>query len=366
MKKFYIYLIFILCVTYKANSFNKLKNYEPRTFEIGAGTTYLDTSANFNGDGNKVDLFGSNKYTLFTSFVTSRYVFPGLWSVSATANVSNAESKNSDFVRTNSTFSQLSLTADYMVYRGFMDFIPELTFSYSLDPIEKNQDTVMTNEGVMELIAMLKAQNSYSWFSYYLGCGFNYRNERSGLFPWNVGGGVRWGQSFVGIEVSGFQSVMDDPDKGTLESPRYSLIQKVNGGSYRFYSVNPSETKASLNIDLGFSRGIVLKSFVATSLVGQNFSSGLYAGLGITLLFDAFSKKQPDFHESIQEEKYKIQTEDGVDQNLFQKEPEIPKAPVRSDQKPKEVLSDNDLQSQLDEAEMTIKLKSNKKKKRKR
>lgn len=380
MKKFNIFFLILFCLTYKANSFNKLKTYEPRTFEIGAGLGYFDSSANFNGDGNKVNLLSTNKYTLLDSFVQSRYVFPGAWSVSASANVSNAESKNTDFVRTNSALNTLSISADYMVYRGFMDLIPEFTFKYSLDPVTSNQDTVMTNEGVMELIAMLKAQNNYGWFSYYLGCGFDYRSERSGLFPWNVGGGVKWGQSFLGVELSGFQSVMDDGDKGTLESARYSLVQKVNGGSYRFYTVNPSHTQASVNIDLGFSRGIILKSYFATSMAGQNYSSGMSAGVSLTLLFDAFSKKptyvEPTknheqevkkvIEEPVKQEEYKIQTDDGVDQTLFQKEPEIPKAPVKEKTARKQTLSDEDLQSQLDDAEMTIKLKSNKKKSKKR
>lgn len=383
MKKFNITFLILICLAYKANSFNKLKTYEARTFEVGAGVSYFESTANFNGDGNKVNLLSTNKFTLLDSVLESRYVFPGAWSISASAGISNAESKNTDFVRTNSVLNMVSASVDYMVYRGFMDLIPEFTFKYSLDPISATQDTVMTNEGVMEMTAMLKAQNNYSWFSYYLGAGYNYRSERSGLLPWNLGAGVKWGhQSFVGAEISGFQSISDDGDKGTLESARYSLIQRVNGGSYKFYSVNPSHIQAGVNLDVAFSRAFVLKSSFATSLSGQNYANGMTISLGLTIMFDALTNKSYQYEnpksvktvEPIKEkeseviekdENYRIQTDDGVDQTLFQKEPEVPKAP-KPTAKVKAKLSDEDIQSQLDQAEMTIKLKANKKKKKKK
>lgn len=380
MMKFNIIFLILFCLAYKANSFNKLKTYEPRTFEAGAGVNYFDSASNFNSDGNKVNLLSTNKYTLLDSFVQSRYVFPGAWSIFASANVSNAESKNTDFVRTNSVFNMVSIGADYMVYRGFMDIIPEFTFKYSLDPISTTQDTVMTNEGVMEMQAMLRAQNNYSWFSYYAAVGYNYRSERAGLLPWNFGAGVKWGQSFVGAEMNGFQSISDDGDKGTLEAARYSLIQRVNGGSYKFYSVNPSHIQAAVNLDIGFSRAFVLKSFFATSMSGQNYASGMNIGVSLTVLFDALMNKN-SYHEpkvkpveavkeqvpvKQEEENYRIQTDDGVDQTLFQKEPEVPVASKNNVKSAKPNLSDEELQDQLDQAEMTIKLKSNKKKKKKK
>lgn len=383
MKKFNITFLILICLAYKANSFNKLKTYEPRTFEVGAGVSYFESTSNFNSSGNKVNLLSTNKYTLIDSVLESRYVFPGAWSVSAAAGVSNAESKNTDFVRTNSVLNMVSVGADYMVYRGFMDLIPEFTFKYSLDPISTTQDTVMTNEGVMELTAMLRAQNNYSWFSYYLGAGYSYRAERSGLLPWNVGAGIKWGhQSFIGAELSGFQTISDDGDKGTLESARYALIQRVNGGSYKFYSVNPSAIQAGVNLDVAFSRAFIIKSSFTTAMSGQNYANGMTISLGLTVLFDALMNKSYQYEnpkpvkviepvkekepEVIQkDENYRIQTDDGVDQTLFQKEPEVPKAP-KSTVKAKQNLSDEDIQSQLDQAEMTIKLKSNKKKKKKK
>lgn len=359
--------LLVLLISQNGYSFNKLKTYEPRTFEISGGATYFESTANFNNVGTKVNLLSSNKYTLLDTFLESRYVFKELWSVKGQANISNAESKNTDFTRANSALNSVMVGADWMVYRGFMDIIPEISARYSFDPIADNQDSVMTNEGVTEILGLVKAQNNYSWFSYYGGLGYLFRSERSGVMPWYLGGGLQWKNSFLGLEIGGFQTIVDDGANGTEESARNALVQKVNAGSYRFYTVNPSHIEARVNLDIGFSNGFIFKSYIANSLSGQNYSSGMTAGLMVTLLFDTFSNKphkdEPPVREAApvrQQDDYQIQTQDGVDQRLFQKEPEPELPPKRVNKVPP---TDN-LQDQLDQAEMSIKLKSNKKKKK--
>lgn len=366
--------LLLFLISQNGYSFNKLKTYEPRTFEISGGATYFETNSNFNNVGSKVNLLNSNKYTLIDSMLEARYVFKELWSVKAQAFISNAESRNTDFNRTNSTLNTLVASSDWMVYRGFMDVIPELTVKYSIDPVSTNQDSVMTNEGVMEVIGMVKAQNNYSWFSYYAGGGYHFRSERSGVMPWYLGGGMQWKHSFLGLELNGFQTVTDDGDKGANEAVRNTLIQKINAGSYKFYSVNPSHIEAALNLDIGFSSGFIVKSYVANSISGQSYSNGMTIGLMVNILFDTFSNNSKPHDLPVKEvvtskidndEDYKIQTQDGVDQELFQKEREVvPVAPIKKDTY-KEPTTD-DIQDQLDKAEMSIKIKSKKKKKSKR
>ena len=338
---------------------------------MSGGATYFETTSNFNDVGSKVNLISSNKYALLDMFLETRYVFKDFWSVRAKAFISNAESRSTDFNRSNSTLNTLEASGDWMVYRGFMDVIPELTMRYSLDQISNTQDSVVTNEGVLEIIAMLKAQNNYQWFSYYAGGGYNFRNERSSVMPWYLGGGMQWKHSFFGLELNGFQTITDDNDKGsTNEAVRNTLNQKVNGGSYRFYSVNPSHIQVQANLDVGFSSGFIVKSFIANSISGQNYANGLTIGLAVNLLFDTFSnnphKELPPINKPEpvkQEENYQIQTQDGVDQKLFQKEPEVPiVAPAKNNNK---VPSDDDIQDQLDQAEMSIKLKAKKRKTKK-
>ncbi|OYZ22210.1 MAG: hypothetical protein B7Y39_07900 [Bdellovibrio sp. 28-41-41] len=337
---------------------------------MSGGATYFETTSNFNDVGSKVNLISSNKYALLDMFLETRYVFKDFWSVRAKAFISNAESKNTDFNRSNSTLNTLEASGDWMVYRGFMDVMPELTMRYSLDQISNTQDSVITNEGVLEITAMLKAQNNYQWFSYYAGGGYNFRSERSSVMPWYVGGGMQWKHSFFGLELNGFQTITDDSDKGnTNEAIRNTLIQRVDGGSYKFYSINPSHIQIQANLDVGFSSGFVVKSYIANSISGQNYANGLTVGIAVNLLFDTFSNNPhkealPGKHiEPVkQEENYQIQTQDGVDQNLFKKEPEVPVvAPVKKHTK---VPSDDDIQDQLDQAEMSIKLKAKKRKKK--
>ncbi len=360
--------LLLLLIAQNGYSFNKLKTYEPRTFEISGGATYFETSANFNDVGTKVNLVSSNKYTLLDMFLESRYVFKDFWSVRAKAYISNAESKNTDFNRANSTLNTIEAGADWMVYRGFMDVVPELTVRYSLDEISTTQDSVVTNEGIMEVTAMIKAQNNYQWFSYYAGGGYDFRSGRSGIMPWYLGGGLQWKHSFLGLELNGFQTVTDDPDRGSNEAARNTLNQRVNAGSYKFYSVNPSHIQVQANLDIGFSSGFIVKSYIANSISGQNYANGMTIGLMVNLLFDTFSNNP---HKDVlpvrevepvkREENYQIQTQDGVDQGLFKKEVEPEPVPVKKYNK---VPTQDDIQDQLDQAEMSIKLKSKKKKKK--
>lgn len=358
----------LFLISQNSYSFNKLKTYEARTFEISGGITYFDTNSNYNDVGTKVNLLGSNKYNLIDSYLETRYVFKDRWSVDGQVYISNAESKNTDFNRANSTLNSFAGSVDWMVYRGFMDLIPELSVRYSIDPVATNQDSVINNEGVLEVTAMLKAQNNYSWFSYYAGGGYRFRSERSAVLPWHLGGGIQWKHSFLGLELNGFQTVTGDGDQGTNESIRNTLIQKVNAGSFKFYSVNPSHIQAAVNFDIGFSRGMIVKTYLANSISGQNYSSGMTVGIAVNLLFDTISNN-PKFEETKvkdvqpikKDDDYQIQTQDGVDQKLFQKEPEVEPPP----KKVHKVPTEDDLQDQLDQAEMSIKLKSKKKKKKK-
>ncbi|MBL7545723.1 MAG: hypothetical protein JNL11_18025 [Bdellovibrionaceae bacterium] len=368
--------VLAIFISQNGYSFNKLKTYEARTFELSGGATYFETTSNFNNNGSKVNLLGSNKYTLLDTFLEARYVFKEHWSVRGQAYISNAESRNTDFNRVNSTLNGLAVGGDWMVYRGFMDIIPEFNVRYSLDPISNSQDSAINNEGVLEVLAMLKAQNNYSWFSYYAGGGYHFRSERSGTLPWYFGGGMQWKHSFLGLELNGFQSIVDDGDKGTAESRRNTLIQRVNAGSYRFYTVNPSHIQAQVNLDIGFSSGFILKSFVASSISGQSYANGMTIGLMVNLLFDTFSNSSPKSAPVVskpvdskpieptskKDDAYQIQTQDGVDQKLFEREAEVAPPP----KKVHKIPTEDDLQDQLDQAEMSIKLKAKKKKKKNR
>ena len=137
--------------------------------------------------------------------------------------------------------------------------------------------------------------------------------------------------------------------------------------------MNPSHIEASVNLDIGFSSGFILKTYVGNSISGQNYSNGLTFGVLLNILFDTFSNntrphelpvKEVVTSKKESEDSYQIQTQDGVDQELFQKEREVvPVTPSKKEVR-SNAPSNDDIQNQLDQAEMSIKIKSKKKKKK--
>ena len=115
-------------------------------------------------------------------------------------------------------------------------------------------------------------------FYIYSRAAFRYRTSfLSGLLFWHAGGALRMRHIDAGGGVDSFWSVLPD---GYASRPdtRWSLLKKVNGGSYKFYSVNPSVLSWTCWAEFKF------KPFFATvymnvDTVGINYAKGFNIGL---------------------------------------------------------------------------------------
>lgn len=361
----------------EAISLSKFKNYHQGRLEIGAGLDYLSSSSNFDGGGSSKGLPSGGSYQLIRTPIGVRYGYGEAWSLTSALMISTSQSKGPDATRNNSSLPEMHFGADAYLYRGSVDWTGDLQLIFPLETIKAGQDNALNTEGVTQLIGTLGFDHLKGQFIWYGQGGLNYRLEgRSGLLLYDLGGGWRWNRNLFGLEVGGFQSVMDDADKSS-ETKRNTTIQKVNGGSFRFYSVNPSVTEFRLWSEHSLSNHVKLNLNMAYPFYGVNYANGMTFGAVFSMIFDLMETQKSIRRLSVPineraristdqnvEEFHEI-TDDGVDQKIFQPPPPPPPPPeprARSTPAP----SRQNVRQQLNDTEMTIQLKAIKKKKRRR
>ena len=116
-------------------------------------------------------------------------------------------------------------------------------------------------------------------FYIYLNTAFRYRSlSLSGLLLNKLGGVLKTPNIDVGLSIDSFFSVLSDGFTNQPEQ-RLSFINKVNGGSYRFYSVNPSVFLSwTAWMELKF-KPVSTKFYFHLDTLGQNYAKGFSCGI---------------------------------------------------------------------------------------
>ena len=154
---------------------------------------------------------------------------------------------------------------------GAMHFQPLVTMSQPLNSFSNITNELITSDGVQKLEAgawsYLRILNSLYPFLY---SGFVYKSQGlSNLLTVKTGvllNSYLKHKSFlqIGLLGVGFQSIVPD-EYSTSPSRRTNILEKLNGSSFRYYSVNPS------NIDLGGWIGIKTPNLGASHSTHQKY-----------------------------------------------------------------------------------------------
>ena len=365
----------------QAFAINQYKHFALGRWDLQSQVYYQKSKTNFNTSGNITDLAGSNYYQIMDILSGARYGVSDSMNIYGGFNVGNAESYNSVLTRTNSSVNKLMAGAEYMMWNDFPQVIPEFYVLADLEKISDNQDNVINSEGASEMTGKVNLQydfNSLYLFGY---VGYSYRDKgRSSLLPWSANAEWAFSGSSLGGELFGFQSISDDKDKGSgTEAIRDALRLKVDGGSARFYATNPSIVDSNIYLKFGLGREWTMWVAAGIPLIGKNYSNGFHGETGLRWSFGGDGAKRERAHRRAisvpvdegsristdkKVEKFKEDTNDGVDQRLFKP------APTPVVKKPKSAYTPTappppDLQEKMDDVEMKIELRSNKKKKKK-
>ncbi|HEX7674309.1 MAG TPA: hypothetical protein VF412_09060 [Bdellovibrio sp.] len=361
-----------------ANAFDNYKEFKRDHWDFELGTQFFYSEANYVNMGTgTTSLTSGNHYQLLDVDFSTRYIFKD-WSLFAEGTMSNAESKNSVATRTNSTLTQALLGMDFMMYDGYLQLVPELAALVPFQKISTSDDQVLNSEGVFEAWARITAQKDFGKARIYGWLGLDYRGEgRSYLMPWGVGLQGKFSQFKLGAELYGSQSITDDTDTSN-KTIRNAYLNQVDAESYKFYSVNPSIVDTMLYATWSMTPAWSVQVNGGATVAGENAAAGYHVGGFIRYSFDlAAGYVPPDRYEPVHNavpegksnmyqqdselssdkkvKRFREQTDDGVDQNLFKP------APTKRQVKPKTV--DDELQQQMNDTEFQIELKQDRKKK---
>lgn len=365
--------VFLVVLGVRAHGFEQYKEFKRDTWDFELGTDYFTSDANYDSGGTRQTLASGSSYSLTNFSLGTRYVPSRQWSIFALGNIGMSVSKNSIATRTNSSLNWALFGADFLMYSGAVDIVPEFAAVIPFEKVDRTADSSLNGEGVLEGRTRITVQTdlgSARGFGY---VGMTFRDEeRSFLMPWGVGVNFKARHFLLGAELFGSQSISDDKDKKN-ETPRNAYLNTVNAGSYAFYSINPSKIDTNFSVLWSLSPAWSLKGEAGLTLAGTNSAAGYHAGAFLRYTFDMtdgyvqepayepisspvprgksnlYYDSEPD-HEV---QTFKEDTNDGVDQKIFNLRPKV-KNQKKSDQ----------LQKQLDATEFDIELKSKKRKKK--
>lgn len=363
----------------------------PRSFQRGLWETsfsgsYFSASGNYSSTGGLQTLTSGNSYSLLDTLAETRYVFAPGWAFSGGLESGYAQSNTFSIPRTSSGLSSGNLGIESMFGMGPFELIPEVSFVFPFLKDVPDQDTVMRSEGVNETHLDLHLQAAFQDFTLFGRLGYELRGSgRSTLMPWSAGLEFQLPAARLGARLYGEQTIANDGDTGDGEAARLVTINRINGGSLKYYSVNPSLVDSEIYLLFGLSRNFRMALSGGTTLTGSNSGAG-YHGEG-TLIYrfaaEPVRRTRPRNEEhsiSVDPyvEKFHEDTNDGVDQQLFRPPPPPKPAPQpvrmrREKPEPspeaaaaeRERIDKEKMQNELDKAEMSIELKVDKKKKRK-
>ena len=367
--------------------FDPYQVYRPQRFDLSVDTQFYKSTANFDSGGEKTDLPFENSYQLIDVSPQLRWGMFRDLGVRLGGNIGTSESVDPINTRNNSTFNRIDVGADYQLlnFESFQTII-DFEYSHPMEKIETNTDSSLNSNGATEIkptVIMRMDVGSFYPFAY---LGGNIRGEGlSTLLTYGVGGEFRFSELGLGAALDGFSSVKDD--EFTNSATRRDIITtRVNGGSKKFYSINPNGLAAEIFLNFAMTDWMKFKAYGGADVTGSNTSQGFFVGGALTLTLDYGDGSHDDVEEQrvirrnqrVKKTKAKSNngfqesTEDGVDQNYFKSvDPNneeyiqpIEEQPPQNGTSSSVDPSNSATQSDLDQLGYQIKLKKLKKKKK--
>lgn len=396
--------LFVLLSSMNLYAAKPYQVFKEGQFDLDIETQYYKSTANFDADGKKTDLAIGNYYQIIDFSSALRWGFTDDLGFKVGFNVGNAESSNFIATRTNSLFNRVDIGADYLLLdTSTFQMFAELMYSHSLEKVSPTTDQVLTSNGASEIKPTLYARLDFDGFYPFAYIGANVRGEElSTLLTYGGGGEFRLESLGLGAAINGFTSVKDD--KYTNQALiRDNVLTNVNGGSKKYFSINPSLLSAEVFVNFAVVDEAFIKIYGLYDVAGSNMSQGLGGGAQVTILFDSLfggsdsgsghgsgsgrnssegatktkSRSVEKPSRSNSPGQFQEDTQDGVDQNYFKPvspsqdsyvqpiEESAPSVSEKQQQELREQQEQQELKKQMNELDYTIKLKKVKKKKKK-
>ena len=171
----------------------------------------------------------------------------------------------------------------------------ELKGGVPIYQVQTNTDEIVLGDGAyfVEPRFWFFYKASSQLFDLFCNIGFRYRTHSlSSLLLAKLGGVLHVHYADLGFSAEGFFSppfLSDEYERGPEK--RWNLTNQVNGGSYKFYSVNPGVFSLTGWVELKVLQPFFLTLYTNLDTLGQNYAKGLTLGLISSLRWDVESTK---------------------------------------------------------------------------
>lgn len=250
-------------------------------YRLDANVTYFNSDSNFTSgggstkallnDGYFTDIIGRVQYT--QDLDKAQRVYGGF-------TYSQTESYDGTATRTNNGFNELMAGGQWWFNFGPYRLVAAGDVVYPLYQVNKNGDDALLGEGAMKIrtggwfIYPIKTLTPFAYLAY------EYRDGgRSHAIPYAIGLNYRLSKIWLQGEYRGYEKLFDAADTEN-STTRDAFLQKVDGGSYRYYALNSamSELAASAGITFGT---VTAYGEAAYMVNGSNVADGMTFMLGV-------------------------------------------------------------------------------------
>jgi hypothetical protein len=322
----FIPLIFCMLSTTPVLAEDVYKPFVAGRFDSFLGADYFTSSANYDSNGSKQNLISGASLTNIETNMNIRYLFWDRLGLSTGLTFNNVDTNNGVQSRTKSALTYYNIGADLEIYHTFnWSFYVDGSYKIANEEIDIRGDDAVASDGASEaqLAGVAVFQNN-DW-RFYGKAGYDYRAEGlSSLVRYGAGGDIALGAFRIGLNFPGYTSVSDD-EKTSTPIDRDLLTTRVNGGSRRYYAINPNSLEGQLYATYNWGQDLTVKIYGGSTIIGSNSAEGLTGGFSLNWGFGptkkTFRSKDVPNNSNLpdDEEGFKVDTNDGVNQEIFQK-----------------------------------------------
>lgn len=238
----------------------------------------FNTKSNYNSKGNEQDLTTGRSYKLMGARLWGSYDWDERLRAIVSTGFAQATSSNGGLTttgeRTGSGLTDVEMKAYWE--SGFRPWVfrPYARFSFPVQRVALSTRTPIYAEGAMEFEGGARLAYDWQGLTPYLETGIRYMDEgRASLLPWHLGAQYKYSFMLAGAELYG-QEVLKKDSKSDDPRDKVLVTDYSNGGSLKFYSVDPSYYEVRVFVGADLLNHLMLRGGFGQTFRGQNSAAG--------------------------------------------------------------------------------------------
>jgi hypothetical protein len=247
----------------------------PYEYQISADTSFIQTNSNFSGTGSTYTLPANGQLMNVAAKFDIVYRRRPEWHLYAGADYAYSKSTLGVIERTTGGLPYVRFGTRYFLPGKKFELIPVTEVNIAIRRVEPNGDDVLISDGATKIELGSWALMRLKSFVPYGYLGFIYHmDDFASPVVARLGSALEFSSMSIFGEAIYVSTVIDDKN---INNPngRWNVVNAVDGGSYHFYSVNPTRTAVGTGLSYKISPEWNAEVRVDYPLEGKRTSQGL-------------------------------------------------------------------------------------------